>query len=81
MKILIVMGGFFPGKKYDGPPVSIDNFCTLMKEYQCYIVTHDHDLFESVRYSNITQGWNKRENCKVIYLNDKQYNDTVPKSV
>lgn len=74
MKILIVMEGFFPGKKYGGPPVSIDNFCTLMKEHQCYIVTRDHDLFENERYSNITKGWNKRENCKVIYLNDKQYN-------
>lgn len=68
------MGGFFPGKKYGGPPVSIDNFCTLMKEHNCYIVTRDHDLFESERYSNISTGWNNRGNCKVMYLNDNSYN-------
>lgn len=77
MKILIVMGGFFPGKKYGGPPVSIDNFCTLMKEHKCYIVTHDHDLFESERYKNIDKGWNNRGNCKVLYLCDAMYNKTT----
>lgn len=74
MKILIVMGGFFPGKKYGGPPVSIDNFCSLMKEYACYIVTHNHDLFETEKYSNIDDGWNDRGNCKVLYLSDSEYN-------
>ena len=43
MRILIIMGGFFPGKKYGGPPVSVDNFCTLMNE-ECFIVTTNHDL-------------------------------------
>ena len=74
MKILNVMGGFFPGKKYGGPPVSIDNFCSLMKEYACYIVTHNHDLFETEKYSNIDDGWNDRGNCKVLYLSDSEYN-------
>lgn len=32
MKILIVMGGFFPGQKYGGPPVSVDIFCSLLKD-------------------------------------------------
>ena len=32
MRILIVIGGFFPGKKCGGPPVSVDNYCSLMKE-------------------------------------------------
>lgn len=73
MKILIVMGGFFPGKKYGGPPVSIDNFCSLMSDHECYIVTHDHDLFETEKYTNIHDGWNDRGNCKVLYLNDKEY--------
>lgn len=77
MKILIVMGGFFPGKKYGGPPVSIDNFCTLMTEHKCYIVTHDHDLFESERYKDIDKGWNNRGNCKVLYLSDAMYNKTT----
>ena len=68
------MGTFFPGKKCGGPPVSIDNFCTLMKEYDCYIVTHDHDLFENKRFDNIHDGWNDRGNCKVCYLSNLEYN-------
>lgn len=74
MRILIVMGGFFPGKKYGGPPVSIDNFCSLMKEHECFIVTRDHDLFEIKRFENIRQGWNDRDNCKVLYVPDTEYN-------
>lgn len=31
---------------------------TLMTEHKCYIVTHDHDLFESERYKDIDKGWN-----------------------
>lgn len=68
------MGGFFPGKKYGGPPVSIDNFCTLMNDHKCYIVTHNHDLFEDTPYENIKNGWNNRGNCKVLYLSDSMYN-------
>ena len=48
MKILIFMAGFFPGEKYGGPPVSIDNFCTLIGgvDNDVYVVTTDHDLGE-----------------------------------
>lgn len=77
MKILIVMGGFFPGKKYGGPPVSIDNFCSLMKGHECFIVTHDHDLFETRHFESIHEGWNDRENCKVLYVSDTEYNKTT----
>lgn len=73
MKILIIMGGFFPGKKYGGPPVSVDNFCSLMKNDECYIVTTNHDMGEKIVYSNIKKGWNDRGNCKVLYLSDKEY--------
>lgn len=73
MRILIIMGGFFPGKKYGGPPVSVDNFCTLMNE-ECFIVTTNHDLYEKEIYKNISKGWNERENSKVIYLADQDYN-------
>lgn len=73
MRILVIMEGFFPGKKYGGPPVSIDNFCSLMKEHKCYIVTHNHDLFETERFSGISDGWNDRNNCKVLYLTDEEY--------
>lgn len=74
MKILIVMGGFLPGKKYGGPPVSVDNFCTLMyKEAECYILTHNHDMGERTPYAGISDGWNDRGNAKVMYLSNKEY--------
>lgn len=81
MKILIVMGGFFPGKKYGGPPVSIDNFCSLVKDHDCFIVTHDHDLFETERFTSIQEGWNDRGNCKVLYVADSDYNKSTFESV
>lgn len=74
MRILIVMGGFFPGKKYGGPPVSVDNFCSLMSDCDCYIVTHNHDMGESIPYEGITEGkWIDRGNCKAIYLSNEDY--------
>lgn len=74
-RILIVMGGFLPGKKYGGPPVSADNFCSLMKESaDCYIITHNHDMGEPTPYQEITEGWNDRGNVKVMYVADEQYN-------
>lgn len=74
MKILIFTSGYFPGKKYGGPPVSIKNICNLLDEFQFYIVTKDHDLGEKIRYSDITDGWNKSDNCMVLYLNDNKFN-------
>lgn len=74
MKILIIMHGFFPGNEYGGPPVSVDNFCTLMNEDECYIVTHNHDMKNKTPYENVSEGWNDRTNCKVKYLQDKEYN-------
>lgn len=74
MKILIVMSGYFPGKKYGGPPVSVDNFCKLMNKYECCIVTHNHDMGDNIPYEGITRGWNNRENYQVKYLNDNEYN-------
>ena len=74
-KVLIIMGGFFPGKNYGGPPVSVDNICSLLKpEYDFYIITKDHDLGSSERYDSISEGWNDRGNCKVLYLSDDEYN-------
>lgn len=72
-RILVVMDGFFPGEKFGGPPVSVNNFCSLMSEYEVYIVTKDHDLNSAERYESITDGWNERENCYVKYLSDSDY--------
>lgn len=75
MRILIITGGFFPGRKYGGPPVSVDNFCSLMKGVaECFIITHNHDMGEIEPYNNIQTGWNDRENAKVMYLSDEEYN-------
>ena len=74
MKILIIMAGFFPGRKYGGPPVSIDNFCSLMKEHECLIVTKNHDKGDEEPYKNVSAGWNDRRNCMVKYLPDTEYN-------
>lgn len=73
MKILIVTGGFFPGVKCGGPPVSINNFCSLMEEHDCYIVAKNHDMGETEPYTGISEGWNDRGNCKVKYLSDAEY--------
>ena len=74
MKILIIMGGFLPGQKFGGPPVSVDNFCTLMNEEECFIVTRDHEGGEKKPYENILHDcWNDRGNCKVLYLQDNKY--------
>ena len=67
------MTGFFPGQKFGGPPVSVDNFCTIMNKEDCYIVTRNHDMGISEVYPNIKPGWNNRVNCKVLYLSDKEY--------
>lgn len=74
MKILIIAEGYFPGKKYGGPPVSIKNFCKLMSEYDCHIITKNHDLGEKESYKNIGNGIIKEDNCTITYLNDKEYN-------
>ena len=75
MKILIITAGFFPGKKYGGPPVSVDNFCTLMKgDAECFIVTQNHDMGEQTPYETIIDGWNDRTNARVMYLPDNKYN-------
>lgn len=73
MKILIITGGFFPGVKCGGPPVSINNFCSLMEGHDCYIVAKNHDMGETEPYNGISEGWNDRGNCKVKYLSDAEY--------
>lgn len=73
MKILIIMGGFFPGQNYGGPPVSVDNFCNLMTDYECYIVALNHDMGEKKAYESISDGWNKYGRANVMYLSDKDF--------
>ena len=82
VRVLIIMGGFFPGRKYGGPPVSTDNFCSLLKgDAECFIVTRDHDLGEDEPYQNITAGWNNRGNVKVKYVSDCNYKSATFKAI
>ena len=73
----MIMPGFFPGKKYGGPPVSVDNFCSLMTGHEKYIITRNHDLGEGDPYKNISEGWNNRPNVNIKYVNDKEFNKHV----
>lgn len=77
MKVMIIMPGYFPGKKYGGPPVSISNFCSLMSNYECYIITHNHDMGENAQYPTVTPGWNVVGNARVMYLSDKDFRKKV----
>jgi glycosyltransferase involved in cell wall biosynthesis len=81
MKILTVADGFLPGKKYGGPPISVDNFCTLMDGVQCYVVARNHDLRDQTPYTGISEGWNDRGNCMVRYLPDSEFNMETFESV
>lgn len=73
MKILAVADGFYPGKKYGGPTVSLDNFCSLLERFDCYVVARDHDLGDQTPYVGIHEGWNDRGNCQVQYLADQEF--------
>ena len=75
------MPGFFPGKKYGGPPVSINNFCSLMQDHDCFIVTRNHDFGDSVPYNSVKDGWNVRSNAKVMYLSDSKFKASTFESV
>ena len=76
MRILIIVGGFFPAKNYGGPSVSIDNLCTLIQDdkNECYIITTDHDHKSKERLDGIEEGWNIRKNCSVLYLREREIN-------
>jgi glycosyltransferase involved in cell wall biosynthesis len=52
-----------------------------MSEHECYIVTHDHDLFEEKKYTGIHEQWNDRGNCKVLYVSDDEYNKNTFENV
>ncbi|MDN6572214.1 MAG: hypothetical protein L0L22_14595, partial [Staphylococcus equorum] len=68
-KVLISISGFFPAKNFGGPAISINNLTkTLSKKYEFFIVTGNTDLNSTKVLNGITSGWNKRNNCKVKYL-------------
>ncbi|MGI6724585.1 MAG: glycosyltransferase [Christensenellales bacterium] len=77
MRILIITYGFFPGKKYGGPPVSIYNMTNLIGTHQFYIVARNHDLGEKKPYNNVSEGWNRDGNRHTMYLTNSDYKGSV----
>ena len=73
--ILVVLSGFFPAKTYGGPPVSIDNLCSLLcNQYNFWVICSDHEMQSDKRLEGITEGWNLRSNCKVKYIEKQNWN-------
>ena len=73
--ILVVLSGFFPAKTYGGPPVSIDNLCSLLCDrYNFWVICSDHEMQSDKRLEGITKGWNLRSNCKVKYIEKQNWN-------
>lgn len=74
MKILIIMGGFFPGKKFGGPPVSVSNFCKLLNDNDCYIYTYNHELGSKEPYPDIpVDTWLDKGCYRIKYVNGSDY--------
>lgn len=77
MKVLIFSAGFFPGKKYGGPPVSVYNLCSLFynSNMDFYVIALNHDLGDKKPYDNVKQGWTSYDGiCNVLYLSDEDAN-------
>lgn len=72
-KILVVTPGYYPAKTYGGPVVSISNLIeAFVAEAKFFIVTSDHELKNKKHLCNISHGWNRVGNAKVLYLSDKE---------
>lgn len=75
MRIMVVMGGFLPAKRYGGPVVSIENMVNFLTKQEFYIVARDHDWKSDEKLSGINEGWNTfGNNTRVIYLSDNEHN-------
>ena len=69
IRILISATGYFPAKRYGGPPISIRNFCNLVGDKcDCSIITRDHEYQEKMRLEGIEEGWQHYGSCQVLYL-------------
>ena len=76
MRVLVFAGFYYPAKNAGGPVVSIDAICTLLHErIEFYVVALDHDLGSKRRFQDIKPGWNKRDNCSVLYLSEQDMNE------
>ena len=82
LKILLISGGFFPGKKYGGIVTSRLNFCEALKSvFDIYVLTSNHDYNSNVVYENIDAGWNGFRGYQLQYINDKQFGGKYIKTI
>ena len=73
-KLLVVTGGYLPGKKYGGITTSRKNFADgLHSFFDIYIVTCNHDYKSQEEYTGIRKSWNDVGNAKVLYLSDSEF--------
>lgn len=76
MKILVVVGGFYPGLNYGGIATSRGNFIhSLGGKNSIYMITTNHDYHSTEIYTNISKGWNDYNNAKILYIDNKNFNN------
>lgn len=72
--ILVITGGYFPGKDFGGIATSRYNFSEAMgDEFDIAIVTRDHDYKTTERYTDIQPGWNTLGKARVWYCSDYEF--------
>jgi len=68
-KILILASIFPPQKKGGGPAVSVFNLVkSIKKNYDIYIISHNHEIGDQKPLNGIKNGWNKYDYGKVYYF-------------
>lgn len=73
-KVLILCQYFFPGYRAGGPQQTIKN---VIEEFgnsvDFYLLTSNHDLGKSEKYTDICNGWNDFGKAKIMYLADYEF--------
>lgn len=73
-KILVLYGGYLPGRNYGGPVRSLQNLVDLLgDDVDFYIICSDHDMNSSTRYTGISAGWDQVGKAHVRYLSDSEF--------
>lgn len=68
-KLLIMASLFWPQKKSGGPPISIMNLVTAIKDtFDVYIISNNHEIGEMEKLPGIHDGWNEFSFGKVFYI-------------
>jgi glycosyltransferase involved in cell wall biosynthesis len=74
-KVLLLCQYYFPGYRAGGPQQTIKN---VVEEFgdstEFFILTCNHDLGSTEKYSDVRDGWNQVGKAKVMYLADGDFN-------